>query len=128
MSILGIDYGQRKIGLAIAEEKLAEPYKVIRFESEDEAIEKIKAVVKSKTIDRIVIGVSEGKSESEARRFGKLLSASVLSPVTFSDETLTTQDAQRLSIEAGLGREKRKRLEDAFAATVMLQLFVDENV
>jgi putative Holliday junction resolvase len=128
MSLLGIDYGLKKIGLALAEGKLAEPYRVIRFESEEEAIRKICRVAAEEKINQIVIGVSEGKSEELARIFGGKLSKKVKVPVVYSDETLSTQTAQEMSIAAGIGRKKRKTLEDAFAAAVMLQLFVDENV
>ncbi len=128
MPILGIDYGQRKIGLAIAEGKLAEPYEVIKYKSVGDVLTRISRVIVLKNISKVVVGVSEGHSEIAARKFGAELSKRLKIPVIYSDETLTTQSAQTLSIEAGLGRKKRKALEDAFAATVMLQLFVDENV
>lgn len=128
MVLLGIDYGQRKIGLATAHGRLAEPYKVIRYKAEEEAFRQILRFVDLEKVDKIVVGISEGKSAGEARAFGERLSHAVDVPVAYADETLSTQTAQSLSIEAGIRRAKRKSLEDAFAAAVMLQLFVDENV
>ena len=78
--IIGIDYGRRKIGLAIAEGSLAEPYCVIRFNLEKEALEKVSAafarVSKDKKVELIVVGVSEGRMGIEQKNFGELMSQS----------------------------------------------------
>ena len=127
MRLLGIDYGRAKIGLALSEGFLAEPYSVIRYEDEKELFEKIKTIVDKEGIDKAVVGVSEGKSAEEARSFGEKL-GSLGIEVTFFDETLSTHSAQELSWQAGIKRKKRKALEDAFAASVMLQSFLESNV
>jgi putative Holliday junction resolvase len=119
MKILGIDYGRRKIGLAIGENGLSEPFKVVGVESFDDAITKIKKVIELEKAVEVVVGVSEGEMGEESRQFAESLGAN-----TF-DETLTSQDAQRLSIEAGVGRKKRKGMEDAYAAAIMLQNYLD---
>ena len=116
MRILGIDYGRSKIGLAIAEGSLAEPWKVIR--SADPVTE-IKSLVEKEKFDKIIVGVSESKMGEESKEFARALGAET------SDETLTSQDAQRLSLEAGLSRKKRHGMEDAFAAAIMLQNYLD---
>ena len=127
MRLLGIDFGRAKIGLAISEGFLAEPYSVIRYEDEKELLEKIKVLVDKEKIDKVVVGVSEGKSAEEATSFGEKLRELGLE-VIFFDETLSTVSAQELSREAGMKRKKRKALEDAFAASVMLQSFLESNV
>ena len=88
---------------------------------------KIKALVDKERIDKVVVGVSEGKSEEEARSFGEKIRGLGIE-ITFFDETLSTVSAQELSRQAGIGRKKRKALEDAFAASVMLQSFLESNV
>jgi putative Holliday junction resolvase len=127
MRLLGIDFGRAKIGLAVSEGFLAEPYSVVRYEEEKELLEKIKALVDKEQIDKVVVGVSEGKSAEEATSFGEKLRELGLE-IIFFDETLSTVSAQQLSREAGMKRKKRKALEDAFAASVMLQSFLDSNV
>jgi len=127
MKILGIDYGRKKMGLSIATGKLAEPYKVIRIQEEEDATAKIGEIVKEEGVDEIVVGISEGAMGEETRSFGKRLSGRLGINVEFWDETLSTQDSQTLSIEAGLSRKKRKGLEDAFAATVMLQSYLERR-
>lgn len=119
MRILGIDYGRKKIGLAVAEGSLAEPFKVVRVNSFEDAIEKVSKEIKVSNVSKIVVGISEGEMGEESKKFAESLGAE-----TF-DETLTSQDAQRLSIEAGVSRKKRKGMEDAFAAAIMLQNYLD---
>jgi putative Holliday junction resolvase len=123
--ILGIDFGINKIGLATAEGILAEPYKVLRFKKEAEAIIKIEAVIAMEKIDKVIVGVSEGKTAKKTKEFVKKLQKETEIPVELHDETLSTQEAQKRAIEAGLKRVRRKKLEDAFAATVMLQDYLD---
>ena len=106
MRLLGIDYGRAKIGLAISEGSLAEPFSVIRYEDEKALLEKIKALVDKEEIDKAVVGVSEGRSAEEAMGFGeKLKNLGV--EVVFFDETLSTVSAQELSLQTGMKRKKR---------------------
>lgn len=129
MRILGVDYGRRKIGLAIADGPLAEPHKVIRINSVEEAVKKVVVVVEVEKIEKLIVGISEGAMAEETNNFLSTISSTLSAiPVETFDETLTTQDAQKLAIEAGISRSKRKSLEDAFAAAVMLQSYLDSHV
>jgi putative Holliday junction resolvase len=121
MKILGIDYGRSKIGLAVGVGTLAEPFRVIRVGSFEDALIKVKASIESEKPDKVVVGISEGEMGEESKKFAMELGAE-----TF-DETLTSQDAQRLSREAGISRKKRKGMEDAYAATIMLQNYLDSR-
>ena len=132
MKYLGIDYGKRKVGLAVSEGKLAEPHLVIRYKSEEELLGKVEQVVssfakasKDKQVDQVIVGISEGETAEETERFGKRLEEVLKIPVVYQDETLTTQKAQELSIEAGMKRKKRKELEDAYSAALILQAHLD---
>lgn len=125
MRILGIDYGQKKIGLAFAEGSLAEPYKVLRVGSDEEALIKLGKVVKEEGVERIVVGISEAQMGGRSKKFGLSLRERLRTPVEFCDETLSTQDAERLSFQSGVSRKKRKQMEDAFAAALMLQSYLD---
>jgi putative Holliday junction resolvase len=125
--ILGIDYGLRKIGLSIADtkSKLAEPHKVLKVSSDKDAMRKIDKVLLEEKAGKIVIGISESKMAKDTEMFVKSLIKKIDTPVVLQDETLTTQHAQDLSIKAGVKRKKRKKLEDAYAATLMLQSYLD---
>jgi putative Holliday junction resolvase len=127
MKLLGIDYGRRKIGLALGDTdtKFAEPLIVIRFESEDELLKKVGRVIQEEQVKEIVMGVSEGMMAQETKEFGKTLAAKLGTPIIYQDETLTTHEAQSLSIKAGINRKKRKLMEDAYSATLILQAYLD---
>ena len=125
MRILGIDYGKKKIGLAVATSKIAEPFMVLRVESFQEGVKKVTGIIEDERIEKIVIGISEGKMAEETRAFGKRVEEQANIPIVYQDETLSTQQAQELSIEAGIGRKKRKSLEDAYSAAIILQSYLD---
>lgn len=127
MKILGIDYGRKKIGLAIADGPLAEPLKILRYEDTKILREKIKKIIKELAIEKIVVGVSEGTMADESHNFGEKLKKTCSVPVFFQDETLSTQEAQRLSRQAGIKRKKRKEMEDAYSAALILQEYLDSS-
>ena len=122
---LGIDYGKVKVGLAVSTSFLAEPFRVVRGNSLEELVNNVTGIVEKFKFDEIVVGVSDGEIAREARIFGKKLGLKTGVEVKFIDETLTTHDAQRLAIESGMKRKKRKHLEDAFAATLILQNYLE---
>lgn len=124
-SILGIDFGLAKVGVAIAANEFSEPYNVIRYTTMNELIEKIREIIETEQIAKIIVGISEGQMAQETEGFVDRLKNEIGVLVETSDETLSTQDAQKLGIEAGMNRSKRKNMEDAMAAAVMLQNYLD---
>ncbi|OGM14463.1 hypothetical protein A2V80_00730 [Candidatus Woesebacteria bacterium RBG_16_39_8b] len=127
MRILAIDYGRKKIGLAVGdtETRFAEPHSVIKFNTPEEAIDKVAKVSRVSKVSRAVLGISEGKMAEETKEFGEKLKEELKIPVVYQDETLTTNEAQVLSIDAGIKRKKRRALEDAYSATLILQSYLD---
>lgn len=125
MTILGVDYGRRKIGLAISEGKIAFPFNVVPVTSFSNSLDKVQEAVASVGAQVVVVGVSSGKMGKEQERFAKELQKRSNIKVNIWDETLTTKRAQELARQAGLKRKRRKELEDAFAASVMLQSYLD---
>lgn len=122
MKILGIDYGKSKVGLAIGEAGLAEPFLVLKQQN---TINGILKIIKENNIDKVVIGLTGGKIDEEIRKFGDEIKIKTNLPVIYSDETLSTQDAQRVLIELGKSRKRRREIEDAVAAAIMLQCFIE---
>jgi len=121
MNILGVDYGRSKIGLAISEGKLAEPYKVVRYEDKESLINIVKKIIEDEEVEKVVVGISENKMGNESKKFAEEINAETY------DETLTSIDAITLSIQGGVKRKKRKEMEDAYAATIMLQNYLDSR-
>ena len=127
MKILCIDYGRHKIGLALSVNGFSEPLKVLHIKFTKDAIAKVLEQVGIEAPDKIIVGVSECPMGLESKQFSEELQKKVRVSVETYDETLTSQDAQRLSREAGVGQKKRKEMEDAYAASVMLQYYIDNN-
>lgn len=125
--LLGIDYGLKKVGLAISVGPLAAPLRVLRFDNETILIENIVRIAKEERAEEFVISVSDGEIAERAQAFGKKLAEGLFLPIHFVDETLSTKDAQAMSIEAGINRKKRKQMEDAFAAALILQSYLDSR-
>jgi putative Holliday junction resolvase len=127
MQTLGIDYGKSKVGLALGTGSFAEPFKVVRYKNIDELVMQVIKVIKVEEIEKVIVGISEGEMGEESKDFSINLSKNLNIPVVTSDETLTSQDAQRLSIEAGIHQKKRRQMEDAYAAAIMLQNYLDSE-
>lgn len=120
MKILGIDYGESKIGLAISEGILVEPLGVVGIRDiRDEILD----VCRKESIERIVVGLPEGKLLEKAKQFGNMLRKLTGVLVEFQDETLTTWDAIAKMKEVG----KRLKKEDAIAAAVILQGYLETH-
>lgn len=125
MRVLGIDFGIAKIGVAIADNGLAQPVRVIK--NHQETLMKVARLVKQKKIERIVVGVSEGRIGQKAKEYGKQLGKMTGVGVFFQDETLTTREAIAKMIEAGKKKKYRQEKEDAFAAAIILQAYLDKQ-
>ncbi len=125
MKIVGIDFGLKKVGIAIADGSLAEPLVVVRYNDSKILLGEIKKIVEKEKIEKIVVGISEGEMAEKTREFMGELKKEIAISVEEFDETLSTLDAQRLAIESGMKRAKRRKMEDALAAAVMLQSYVD---
>lgn len=126
MKILGIDYGRAKIGIAVGVNGFSEPLKVVRVENFADAVSKVKKLIETENPEKVVVGMSEGEMGEESKKFASLLTVHGSQiTVDLFDETLSSQDAQRMSREAGIGRKKRHQMEDAYAASIMLQNYLD---
>ncbi len=132
MRILGIDYGTKKIGLAISDETqtIAMPLKVI--ESNEEAINTINSIVKENNVKRIVIGLpitlsgTKGKRAIETEEFIDRLKNVLDIEIVEWDERLSTRFSERVLNKANVkGRKNKKKVIDKIAATFILQGYLD---
>lgn len=131
MRYLGVDYGLKKVGLALSEGQIASPLKVLEVSGLNDAVAKILSVISKEGIDRVIIGVAEsGKSRSLAKKFiAKLKTDLGQRPVSVieADETLSSSAARELMIDLNISQNKRKK-EDAYSAVIILQNFIDSLV
>lgn len=124
MIILGIDVGLAKTGVARAEGSFAEPLTVIHEKNVSRLVSTIQKLAAKEEAEKVVIGIPEGTLVTFVNEIGdKLMNLGV--NVEFHDETLTTRDAQTVAIDARMPQQKRRGFEDAIAAAVMLQSYLD---
>ena len=135
MKILALDIGTVRIGIAKSDimEIIASAYEVYRRKNMPEDVKHIADIVQNLSVGEIVIGLplkmdgSEGQSVEMAKAFGDELSKLVNVPIVYQDERLSTVEAQRILIESGMRREKRKDKIDSIAATIILQTYLDKK-
>jgi putative Holliday junction resolvase len=131
MAILGLDVGEKRIGVAFAEGLLAIPLTVIDRRVEETDMELIMALVEEYKAERIVVGLPRlmngdiGTQAEESLSFSGALAEHVDIPVDTWDERLSTVTAERLLIDTGMKRKKRKGKIDAMAAAIILQAYLD---
>lgn len=125
MRILGIDFGLAKIGLAIADNGFAQPLGVIK--NHQKTLTKITQVIDQEQIEMVVIGVSQGKIGKKAKEYGRKLGQLTGLKIAWQDETLTTKEAIDKMIEAGRRKKYRQEKEDAFAAAIILQAYLNKS-
>jgi putative Holliday junction resolvase len=136
MRILGIDYGTKRLGLAISDDKetMALPYLVIETEKAEQQISQIRHIVESERIGKIVIGLPYKHDDTIGRRaenvlsFAEELKKNLSIPIETYDERLTTVQSQELLRDVKSSREKKRRNINAVAAQLILQGYLDEKV
>ena len=134
MRILGIDYGDRRIGLAVSDPGaiIARGLPTLRNEGEAEVLAAIRRLVEEHEIAAIVVGLprnmddSIGHQAQKTMRFAEGLKVLGL-PVHLVDERLTTEQAKRAMTEAGLSRAKQQSRMDRVAAQLILQIYLDSS-
>ena len=132
--VLGLDVGDRRIGVALSDEGrlIASPLTVIQSVGWGPDSREILRLMEANGADLLVCGLprnmdgSEGFQAEKVRRFMQVLIDQGV-PVEWMDERLTTVSAQRALIEGGVRREDRKKSVDKVAAAVILQAWLDNQ-
>ncbi len=130
IKILGIDFGLKKIGLALAEteSKLATPLKTIKVKDNNRlVINKIETLCQKEKVTQIVIGLPESGLVGQIKNFGEKVQQATGLPVFYQAETLTTKDALAKMKEAGIRGKARRKKEDALAAVLILENWLNKT-
>ncbi|WP_437187394.1 Holliday junction resolvase RuvX [Planctomicrobium sp. SH668] len=133
--LLGIDYGTKRVGLAISssDQTIASPINIHQRVNEQVDSRYFKTVVDEYEVAALVVGLpihingEVGLKAREARNYGKKLSQWVNRPVEFWDERYTSAIAEDLMLGVNMTREQRKKRVDMIAAQIMLQSFLDHR-
>ena len=124
MKYLGIDFGLKHLGLAMAEGPLAEPLGEKKYSRPEGLFNYLNNLIIEQQVDKIVIGLPEGKLAGSVKKFGKKLTELTGREVFFQDETLSTQEA-KLKLVAAHAPPKKRRLDHSAAAALILQDYLD---
>lgn len=127
--LLGIDYGEKKVGLAIAdtETRIASPYRILA--NDKDLLEKIKDICLKEEIRKIVVGVPLTLKSANSRQTNLVLKfIAKLKKATYLD--IAEQDERLSSVYAKslLKEMKVKHLDDDVAAMIILQSYLDESL
>lgn len=130
MNVLCLDYGTKRIGVAVATSPLAEPLGIIPNSKNprltdvvtDQALAQIEKLLTEFKIEKILVGISEGAMADKTRDFISRLKVRTSLPIEEVDETLTSFEASRM-LKKKVAKSHQDK--DHLAAAVMLQDYID---
>jgi putative Holliday junction resolvase len=132
---LGLDIGDKRIGVALSDPQgiLASPFTIIYRSDEPADIEAITSIINQQQVKQIIVGLprsmngSLGKQAVKVKDFTQKLGKFTEVPTEFRDERLSTVSAKRLMQEVNAKKGKKKTADDAIAAAIILQGYLDEG-
>jgi putative Holliday junction resolvase len=133
MRILGLDYGDKRIGVAVCDELgiTSQGLATITRKNLKSDIERISEFIEKYGVEKIVIGFplmldgTEGIQCKKVNKFVEVLMSNFSIPVIKWDESLSTREAERILIETNMGRKKRREVVDKLASVIILQSYLD---
>lgn len=136
MRIMGLDYGDKTVGVAISDEMLltAQPVETIQRERVGklrQTFARLEKLIEENEVQLIVVGLpktmdnKEGDRCVKSREFGTQVERRTGLEVIYQDERLTTMAADSVLEEGGVRKENRKEYIDKLAASLILQGYLD---
>ncbi len=129
MRILGIDFGERRIGVAISDaaESLSTPLTTLSRRSDREAIRELIEIAREEGVEALVVGEprrldgSRGDAAERAASFARKLGRASGLPCELIDEALTSVEAKARLRSAGVDPRRHPERVDAVAAQILLE-------
>jgi putative holliday junction resolvase len=133
MRVLGLDVGERKIGLSLSDPTLsiAQSFKLHMRGSLESDLQALKRIVEEQDVGSIVVGLPRnldgtiGRRARETMVFAEALKEALAVPVVLWDERFSTNEAHRIFDMAQMTQRKRKPYLDMMAAQIILQGYLD---
>lgn len=128
---LGVDFGSKYVGVAVGDEAIAMPLKVLDARPDEKLLSSLKKLAASEDVAGFVVGLpvnmdgSEGPRAQASRAFVRNMERLTPLPFAFWDERLSTVAAERALIEMDVSRGKRAARIDSAAACHILQGVLD---
>ncbi|HEU68953.1 MAG TPA: Holliday junction resolvase RuvX [Candidatus Acetothermia bacterium] len=135
MRVLGLDIGDRRVGIAVSDETgtIAGPHGVYTRRSLPEDAAHLAGLAQKLKAEAIVVGLplnmdgTEGEQARRTRGLAQAVAEEARLPVHYVDERLTSAEANRAMIEGGLSRRARREQSDALSAVLILQAWLDRT-
>ena len=119
MNCLSIDYGSKRIGIAISTQGIIEPFSVVKNDSN--FLTYLKNTISGNKIEKIFIGVSEGLFAQKTLEFVKYLKKNISIPIETVEEAVSTIEADKIYLANKKSKKDYKNKIDAIAAAVILK-------
>ena len=134
MRILGLDLGTKTLGLAITDKlnQIANPYKVLHWDGENYNLlfKDLDNIIKDNNIQILVLGLPKnmnntlGFAAERSMKFKEALENRYHLQIELVDERLSTTEATNYLLNADMSREKRKKVIDSVAASIILDTYL----
>ena len=133
--ILGVDYGTRRIGLALSDPTgtLASPLPFLENNGNEKVAAQLKELVRIQEIDTVVVGLPRnmdgtyGPSAQRVREFITQIQPQIPAKIIPQDERLTTSQASKDLAQMGLNQKDLRKKVDSSSAALILQQFLDRS-
>jgi putative holliday junction resolvase len=133
--ILAVDYGQRRVGLAMSDplQIIATELPTLRIKSMSDAVSHLQALCRLHPIERVLIGYPQGLSGNKTKQtliveeFAALAEKALPCPIEFWDERYSSADAIQILVSKGIKTGHNKAKIDAMAARLILQDYLDSK-
>tara|TARA_B110000116_G_C16786285_1_gene561048 strand:- start:629 stop:1051 length:423 start_codon:yes stop_codon:yes gene_type:complete len=133
--VMGIDFGEVKIGIAISDplKMISYPYITINRKRTPDYISEIRKIVEEKKVESIVVGYpltlsgNKSKQTQITEKFINQLEISLDAMIYTCDERLSSQEAQRYLKEKGIKTGHNKEKVDQMAASIILRQFLSSR-
>ncbi|OGS28050.1 MAG: hypothetical protein A2297_03140 [Elusimicrobia bacterium RIFOXYB2_FULL_48_7] len=131
MRILAIDYGEKRIGIALSDPLgiTAQPYATL--DNDGTEIEKLKTIISEKEVTKIIIGLplrldgTKSESSQKALAFAETVKNATTADIELVDERFSSREINARLIEFDVSRKKRKTAVDKLAATLLLETYLE---
>ncbi len=130
MRILALDYGRKRIGLALSDPLGITAQPIGMIPRKGKPIEALLKLIEENEVSEIVFGYPRSmKGEpsemaQEVERFAEVLRAKTDRPIHFWDERLSSSESEHILLQGNVRRKKRKEVRDSLAASLILQGFL----
>lgn len=123
--ILAIDFGTKRVGLAVNQLSLAVPLQIVA--NDGQLFDNLKKILASEKIELILVGMSENEMAVKTEQFVEKLKLKTDLPIEFVDETLSSKTTHQKLATSHMKLKKRQGPIDHYAAAEFLQEWLDDD-